>query len=355
MVAPIPPPYGGIANWVALMRSYIQEHCADIIDLSIMNTAPKKRTTDGRTLWDRVVGSGLDMLRKRRELIRLCKTDKPDIIHMTTSGQLALIRDNLLLKVARKYGVQTVYHIRFGRAKDIAEKNTREWRWMAKAVNLADTTIAIDSTTCAVLCRHCPQAKVVYIPNPVNLSALPAPELFSPDRKTIVYLGWVVPTKGMEELFTAWDVLAPAHPDWSLKVVGPYDDAYMEQLKSRHSLERLELNGEMPHDSAMELVKTCGLFVLPSYTEGFPNAVVEAMALAKPVVATSVGAIPDMLADECGIVIPPQDADSLREALERVMDSPEKREELSRSAYEKAAGVYDIPVVFEEYASVWSL
>lgn len=352
LVAPVPPPYGGIANWVALMRSYIQDHRSDI-DLSIINIAPKKRMMDGRTLWDRVVGSGLDMLRKRRELLRLCRTDKPDVIHMTTSGRLALIRDKLLLKVARKYDVPVVYHIHFGRIAQISENKTREWRWMNKNIRLASAIISIDDSTYMALKSCCPQAKIVNIPNPVALKSLPAPEAFSPERKRIVYLGWVVPSKGMEELFTAWDTLASAYPDWSLQVIGPYDASYIEELKSRHSLERIELTGEQDHDSAMEMVKTCGLFVLPSYTEGFPNVIEEAMALARPIVATAVGAIPDMLADDCGVVIPPRDAESLRAALEGLMNHDEEREKMGQLAYEKAARTYDLPIVFEEYAAVW--
>ena len=66
------------------------------------------------------------------------------------------------------------------------------------------------------------------------------------------------------------------------------------------------------------LLSASDVFVLPSYTEGFPNVIIEAMAMGKPIIATSVGAIPEMLDEGCGVVVPPKDADSLQKALQKV-------------------------------------
>jgi len=55
-------------------------------------------------------------------------------------------------------------------------------------------------------------------------------------------------------------------------------------------------------------------FILPSYTEGFPNVILEAMALGKPIIATSVGAIPEILSEECGVVMKPRDQRDIEQA-----------------------------------------
>ena len=66
------------------------------------------------------------------------------------------------------------------------------------------------------------------------------------------------------------------------------------------------------HDDAMRMLANAEIFVLPSHTEGFPNAVLEAMALAKAIIASRVGAIPEMLADECGLLIEAKDVSGLK-------------------------------------------
>ena len=349
MAAPIPPPYGGIANWVQMMDRYTKKEAAGIEFLHI-NTAPKSRGVDGRTIWDRVVVSGLDMLRKNRELQNVLSKDAPDVVHITTSGQLALLRDNLLLKTVARKRVPTVYHIRFGRAKDIAERNTKEWKFLKAAVSKATVTIAIDLSTYETLRRNCPNANIVYIPNPVDLPTLPSS---GDSDKTVDYLGWIIPTKGIDELLAAWDNISPRYPDWTLRLIGPYRSDYREKLEQQHIMEHVEWRGELPHDQAMELIRNCGIFTLPSYTEGFPNAVVEAMALGRPIVATAVGAIPDMLADGCGSVVPVKEISALQEALETLLESEDLRNQMGERARVKAVETYDIGIVFEQYTKLW--
>ena len=103
----------------------------------------------------------------------------------------------------------------------------------------------------------------------------------------------------------------------------------------------------------MRRLATSSIAVLPSYTEGFPNFVLEAMSLGKPVVATAVGAIPEMVGDERGILIPPRNAKALELALEKLMDNPFKRQELGLKAKDFVRKNYSAEVVVDEYKKVW--
>ena len=62
------------------------------------------------------------------------------------------------------------------------------------------------------------------------------------------------------------------------------------------------------------------LVTLPSYMEGCPNVVLEALACGRPVVATNVGGIPEIMSDECGQLVPPRDPSALAQALASVLD-----------------------------------
>ena len=349
-VAPIPPPYGGIANWTQLMCNYITNVCSDV-ELSIINIAPKTRQTEGRTLWNRIFDSGFGMIKRCRELNKVINNNCPDVIHITTSGQLAVIRDILLLKTAKRKGIPTVYHIRFGRIKDIAQNNTREWKLISKAMLLASEVMAIDNTTYNVIKKYLPTVNVVYAPNPIDISQLPKPVISN--SKTIIFLGWVIKTKGIEELLLAWEKVYKEYNDWKLRIVGPCKAEYLEYLKNNYSFKGVMYEGEETHEEAMDLLNSSEIFILPSYTEGFPNSVLEAMALSKPIIATRVGAIPDMLADNCGLLIDLDDPEEIVKALKSLIAKDERRLHMGNNAYLKLRCEYTIETVFNRYLQEW--
>ena len=77
LISPHSPPFGGIANWTAMLLEYAN-NTED--SFSTINIAPQKRSTEGRNIFDRVVVSGLDMLKKKRELKAQIKNNRPDVI-----------------------------------------------------------------------------------------------------------------------------------------------------------------------------------------------------------------------------------------------------------------------------------
>lgn len=349
LISPHPPPYGGIANWTAMLLEYVKdtEDSFGTVDI-----APKKRSTEGRNIFDRVVVSGFDMLKKKRELKAQIKNNRPDVIHMTTSGSLAIIRDILLLKTAKKHGIPTVYHIRFGKTEEMAQSNSRLWRLFSKAMKMADAVLAIDKKTYCAVKKYVPCANAVLVPNPINTAKLP--KLENEPEKQVVFLGWVVPTKGVSELVEAWNTVGLEYPDYKLLIIGQSSPAYLEELKSNIKADNIVFAGEMSHEKAMEAVMESEAFILPSYTEGFPNAVVEAMALKKPVIASAVGAIPEMLENECGILIEPKKTEEIISALRKLLSDKELRKRISTNALNKVNSEYKIETVYKQYKEIWN-
>ncbi len=349
MVAPVPPPYGGIANWVRLLEKRISDdptiRLTEILDIS-----PHKRESEGRTLFDRVVVQGLRMFQLRKQLIASVQKERPDVIHMTTSGSLAILRDILLLKAAHTLGVPVVYHLHFGRVPQMAAANSLEWRLLQRAMKLAAMTLCMDEGTYQTLQEFVPPEKAACIPNPFDLATVNSEG--SPIRREVMFLGWCIPAKGVEELLTAWDILQERFPDWTVRLVGPVSPEYREKLTAEHITDRVIFEGELPHEDALDRLDSAGIFTLPSHTEGFPNAVLEAMAYRKPIAATTVGAIPQML-DGAGILIPPRDPDALAQALARLMSDGELRAKLGENARRRLEEKYEMNVVFAAYQRLW--
>jgi len=352
LIAPIPPPYGGISNWVQMISSYIEEGNLEGVELTCINTAPKKRSTEGRTLWNRVVGSGIRMVGILFQVKQAVKREKAEVLHITTSGQLALFRDIAVLFLAFRNRIPTVYHIRFGRVTQIAQENSIEWKLMKYALKLASCIMVLDRNTEATLQEALGHEKMIRcIPNPIDTRREGKGQYF--ENKVVVFVGWVVKEKGIEELLEAWQAISSVNKEWLLKIIGPIHPEYYKELKEKFSMEHVIFEGERKHSEVIELLKVSSIFVLPSYTEGFPNAVLEAMLARMAIIATEVGAIPDMLKDDCGICIPKQNVVKLQHAIERLLASPEERRKLGTNAYKKAIEMYSLDIVMRKYKVVW--
>jgi glycosyltransferase involved in cell wall biosynthesis len=347
LVAPLPPPYGGIANWTVLVRRYTQMRSD--VNLEIIDTAPRWRTIEDFTLWKRAGGGGLKLVLNYGNFLRLL-LKSPDVIHLTTSGRLGIVRDIAILATARLAGIPTVYHIRCGRLSQIAQKNTREWRMLARAIGMANAVIAIDPATEATIRQRFPQVMTLQIPNGIDLNELP-PSLIPSTLPTVLFLGWVIPAKGMAELVQAWAKLKME--GWRCIVAGPGSETYREELRQNFQPGHLQFLPEQSHEDAMRLLAASDVFVLPSHTEGFPNVIIEAMAMGKTIIATSVGAIPAMLSMECGIIVPPHDAEALGKALRQVCSEEALRKATGARAQLKARTEYAMDKVLEQLMAVW--
>jgi glycosyltransferase involved in cell wall biosynthesis len=96
------------------------------------------------------------------------------------------------------------------------------------------------------------------------------------------------------------------------------------------------------------------VFVLPSFTEGTPNCIIEAMAKGKPIIASAVGGIPDMIDEESGILVPVGDSEALASAMTQLAQNKERRLSMGRAARERYLKLFSpnavVPLLLETYS-----
>ena len=351
-VTPFPPPMGGIANWSQMVINYLNENVQDI-EASYINTAPRKRNTDGRTIFERIFGGFLSIIRTTKQLKKELINFKPDVVHINTSGSLALFRDIKVLKILKKNNVRSILHIRFGRVPDVLKTKSLECKLLHKAFSLSTKIISIDNKTYNAISFNYKE-KVLNIPNPFNSKNMPNARLLNINQCSfkVSYLGWVVNTKGIDELVSAWNVISNKYPNWQLDLIGPYKEEYLSHLKQEYSFENINVVGELTHDDAMDKINASDIFILPSYTEGFPNVILEAMHLGKAIIATNVGAIPEILGNNIGVVINSKSVKDIIDSLELLICNPNLRVEYSRKAKEESEQ-YLLENVLKAYNKVW--
>jgi glycosyltransferase involved in cell wall biosynthesis len=321
------------------------------VEFIVVNTAPKWRSIYNNGILLRAFGGSSQLLWFVVRLVRVLSGHQIDTLHLTTSGQLGAARDLVVSYVARIFNIGFVYHIHFGRIPEVIKANSLEWWIIHRVMRRASSVILIDKASYAAVKKFAPDTRAVLIPNCVNVAALPPRVEIANEVKTALFVGWVIPTKGIAELVEAWSILRPL--GWRLEIVGPGDPKYQAELLQKFEPEHLEFVGELSHAKAMARMASCDLFVLPSYTEGFPNVVVEAMALGCPIVATEVGAIPEMLEGNAGVLVKSRDSEALAKALGKLIVDAELRARLGQQAFAKAMHLYTIDIIFRNCMQIW--
>ena len=143
-----------------------------------------------------------------------------------------------------------------------------------------------------------------------------------PSAQAVVYIGRMDLRKGLRELVDAAATLHPKRPDLHVYLVGEGPDRpTIEAAIQAHNAAGYihTLPGCAFSDVAIWMA-AADLVTLPSYMEGCPNSVLEALACGRPVVATNVGGIPEIMNDQCGRLVPPRDSAALASALAEVLN-----------------------------------
>jgi teichuronic acid biosynthesis glycosyltransferase TuaC len=138
----------------------------------------------------------------------------------------------------------------------------------------------------------------------------------------VLFVGRLDTAKGVEELLEAFASLAVRRPNLRLAFVGDGPDGEHLRSKSKHlGLEdRITLNGALSSQGVAQWLAAANVLALPSYNEGYPNVVIEALSCGRPVIATNVGGILELVNEQSGILITPRDSRALAGAIENAMD-----------------------------------
>ena len=144
-----------------------------------------------------------------------------------------------------------------------------------------------------------------------------------PDAEIVLYIGRMDLRKGLRELVEASAKLHTARPNLQVYMVGEGPDRpqIVQAIESADATGYIHTLPPCQPDDVAVWMAAANLVTLPSYMEGCPNVVLEALACGRPVVATRVGGIPEIMSDACGRLIPPRNANALEQALNAALST----------------------------------
>ena len=269
-------------------------------------------------------------------------------VHAHSAARGSFWRKRLYLGLARRFGCKTFLHIHDGSFVQWYEESLSAASQAAvrETLKSVDRVVVLSEVWAEQLRAIQPLAKYSAIDNPVaipDVSQLHIHRASPPTR--ILFMARLWPQKGIYELLEAFASMNAALPDTLLVCAGDGDlQAVQARVKHLGIEERVEFLGWIDGAAKIRELASADLFVLPSYHEGVPVGILEAMAWAVPVVASDVGGIAESMGD-AGLLCKAQDVESLREALERVLRSPELALDLGRKGRQRAERRFAIPVV----------
>ena len=361
MITPLPPPSGGIGTVARSLVDYAGRFSGGI-ELTVCNTSHRLRPETTVNLPVRLVTGIINSLSAIFRAWRMILQNRPAVVHLASSASLGLLKDLAILRIARLRGIPVVVHWHFGRIPELMQLRNLEWKLLCHAIRRSAHSIVIDAVSCRTL-QSAGFSNVSYIPNPMaeDLESMARNRMVREEKRvsrTVLFVGHIIRMKGVYELVEACRQSGDVE---KLILAGPYETSVrsdLERIASQREGGRwLHFTGAIAASEVLELMRMTPVFVLPSYTEGFPMVILEAMAMGCAVVATAVGAIPEMLAsrsaDPCGICLPECRAGSLKDAIEQLMNNPQVAADFGKKAAAAVLQHYTMSKIFPRYLKVW--
>lgn len=281
-----------------------------------------------------------DLFRLAKELRGLIKRVQPDIVHAW------LYYSRFLASLATcGIDVPIVAGVRNSlRSHDDGTFTARAFRkWSSPFVNgSADVILANSQRVADELIDHgYDQSRVEFIPNGIDYAGIRKGRVDESangsENPHLLAVGRLANQKGYSYLLEAMRGVVRNYPDASLSIAGrgPLEDTLKEKTASLGIEDNVEWLGF--RDDVYDLMAGADVFVLSSLYEGMPNVVMEAMALEKPIVATGVDGVNELVTDgETGVLVPPGDSAALRRGIETLLEDRALARQLGRAAAQEA-------------------
>ena len=244
------------------------------------------------------------------------------IVHVHGSSGASFWRKRIFIYIAKLFNKKVVLHMHGGRFGDFSKEHRNA---VKKTLDKCDAIIALSEYWKKFFQLEFNCKKVEIIKNVIT-----APSIMPKDHKvfTLLFLGLISRNKGIYDLL---DVIEEHKNEFignlKLKVGGNGDVNNLIQLITKKGIyDIVSYEGWVSGDKKTELLNESDVYVLPSYKEGLPISILEAMSYSLPVISTCVGGIPEIILNgENGYLINPGDKEALYDAINKLKSSEKLR------------------------------
>jgi len=260
------------------------------------------------------------------------------VVHVHSASNASFWRKCWFIWLAWLAGRPVIFHLHGGGFLEFFGKQRYVGRRLIRAtLDSVSSIVVLSESWKAAVTRICGNQNISVIHNPIQCPSDVGDTGTQRQMDKLLFVGRLNREKGVYDLLEAMSRLSSEFRSISLVVAGDGDSAeLMAYARSLQVEDRIHTVGWIPQDEVAALLRSASVFVLPSYYEAMPMALLEAMSAGIPVVTSRVGAIPEIVTDGVdGLLITAGDVSAITHAVKRILSDSELSAEMGRAAQRK--------------------
>lgn len=359
LVSSYPPPMGGIERYAQdIMESSLKEHFQiDLFNLNIPESLRPRITTELST-WNIVKRDGFFSTlkvfavvgKKILKLRQLLKHSDYQGMHVLSTAGYGFFRNVVHILIAKRYKTRTIFH-HLGQIDDLYNfSGPLLRRIISWGLNQGDYHV-VQSQELAHFLRKITVRPVSYIYNGVKTGLFVPKDGYahSKDNKVVVVsLGRFGKRKGTFDVIEAAKQLALIRPNVQIVLMGSGEVDQFQKIIVDSGIKNVRLMVSPTDRERLQMLHASDIFLLPSYAEGQPIAILEAMSAGLPIISSTVGSIPEVVLSENGFLVTPGDIETITAHIIALADDPEGRQKMGRHNAQESMQKYDLARVIDE-------
>jgi len=292
------------------------------------------------------------------KFLTMLLTGRVELLHVHSASDASFWRKTIFVVPTLLSRRPVLFHLHGGGFLVFYHRcNRLQQRAIRFILTHVDTVIVLSELWQKQLRQIAPIANFCNIPNPISLvcdaADIPQSKRSAP---VILFMGRLEREKGIFDLIDAVTALRMRYPQLELQIAGDGDiGAVRRWAADRGVANAIHFLGWIAGVAKADALRKADALVLPSYVEGMPMSALEAMAAGTPVVATCVGALPEIIADGVtGFLVKPGDVPGLTCVIDRLLSSATLRRRLSKNARDRVAQYYSLERVIPQIEALYA-
>lgn len=303
-------------------------------------------TSDPKRIVKSLYVTGRNFLKFPRSVLRA------DLVQLQASDHYAFWEPLAYAKVVKSLGKPAV--VRFGGSFDnfYEASSPNQQKMIIEALQIPDALVVLSQGWKDYFGKYVDREKIHVIPNAVPVPPPMPNRTKRTGKPTVLWIsGMEAKRKGIDAMLQLVERL---HEKADFLFVA-VTDQLRETIEQTGLAEHIEMHGIQIREKMNQyFYPRADIFMLPSFGEGFPNSMLEAMAAGLPTITTPVGAIPEVLVPNThGFINAPTDVEGMHRDLTYLLENKEDRLRMGKNSYDLVCSTYSLNAVFRRYDQLW--
>jgi O-antigen/teichoic acid export membrane protein/glycosyltransferase involved in cell wall biosynthesis len=262
---------------------------------------------------------------------------RPHLVYVHVGGNTSLYRKIAFIGAGRLAGRRVLVHCHAGNFEQyFAQQGNLGRRLILWGLGKSSKFIAVSLAMERLIGNLWPKVECVMVPYGIEAALFAGQRAPANHSVRLLFIGKMGFLKGEQDLLRALQRVVKAAPNFRLDMLGQLSITITSECRESGLQPLIDHLGPVSLEERMAFFKRADIFVLPTYAEGTPISMLEAMAAGLPVVSTPIGGIPDVVEDGVeGYIVDAGDIETLADRLVRLINDPERRRRMGKSARDK--------------------